>query len=166
MPLVVFGATLSLLWPTACARRGPEPQRYPSGSQLVANSQGVGVPYGRWVLVRDSSRLVALKITARSPRGEHISYEWSATALDSEGFRSRSADHGKGTASEEPFTGHISLPGMRLEWSRGSSKMGWLYWPERGGEISVFSRAWNDIDDIDPASLQGRWLKNTNKQPS
>jgi hypothetical protein len=162
MLLVVFATSIGLLWPAACSRRGPEPQRYPSGSNVIANSQAVGVPYGQWVLVRDSSQLVALKITARSPRGEHISYEWSATALDSEGFED--AAHGEGTATEEPFAGRISLPGIRLVWSRGSSKMGWLYWPERGGEIRVFSRAWKELDDIDPGSLQGRWLKRTKKR--
>jgi hypothetical protein len=156
---LVAGTAVGLLWFAACSRPAPGPQRFPTGSQVVANSQGVGVPYDQYILVQDSEQLIALKITARSPRGEHIAYQWSITPAESGGFRGGDVTHGEGVTSEDPYTGRITVPGLRLDWSKGSSQMGWIYWPERGRDIGVFSRAWSRLDEIDPRLLKGRWLR-------
>jgi hypothetical protein len=149
--------TISVL--SGCRAEIPESGPYPTEEQVIADVRAIGVPYGRWVLFRDDDRLVALKVAARSGLCDRIHYWWAVSEPGSGTFPESEGTRGEGDASEEQFTGLISVPGLNLEWSRGSATLGWVYWPKDGRDFQVYSRPWRELGDVDPRSREGTWLE-------
>jgi len=131
----------------------------PTRDRVVANDWAVGVPYEVFVLLRDGDRLLALKINSRSPLGSEISYSWEEIRTTDRGTAPEvRRGHGETSENNRLMTGRIAIPGLDLQWSRGSSDLGWIYWPEGRDDFSVFSRTWLRPAEIDPNSRSGRWL--------
>lgn len=157
--LSAIGVALSISVLAGCRAKPPETGALPTETQVIADFRAIGVPYGLWVLFGDDDRLVALKIAARSGLGDRIHYWWAVSAPGSETFPESEGARGEGDTSEEQFTGLISVPGLNLEWSRGSATLGWVYWPKDGRDFRVYSRPWQEVEDIDARSRDGTWLK-------
>jgi len=143
---------------SACRAETHDSGSYPTEEQVIADVRAIGVPYGHWVLFGDDDRLVALKVASRSGLGDRIHYWWAVSENGSFTFQNAEGARGEGDASEEQFTGVISVPGLNLEWSRGSATLGWVYWPKDGRAFRVYSRPWGELEDIDPRSHVGAWL--------
>jgi hypothetical protein len=150
------GALAFVWWFGACARPAPDPPSTSNYGQVTANRRAVRIPYGQYVLLRSDHHIVALKVRSRSPRGEHISYQWSMVQSDDVGTSGGEPSRGEGETSEQPYDGLITVPNLRLTWSRGSAQVGWLYWPEDGQRLEVCSQSWTELADVDPAA--GSWL--------
>lgn len=157
--LIRVASVLGLALTVGCGVRGPEPTRYPSEEQVVADHRAIGVPYGRFVLFRDGDRLVAVELSPRAARGERIHYRWAISPSGSSGFSGSESQQGEAETFEQQGTGLISVPGLNLRWSRGSAELGWIYWPKDGREFSVYSRPWLELEDIDAESREGKWLR-------
>ncbi len=155
---VPAAAAVLLLTLAACPGTGPEHAPYPTGEQIVANSRAFGVPYGRYILLRHDRQLLALNISSRSRLGDSISYQWWVVTPGSPTLEDTDLTHGGGETSEQPFEGRITLPGLGLVWSRGSSEMGWLYWPEGDRAVSVNSSPCLDRHMVESCSRAGKWL--------
>jgi hypothetical protein len=132
-----------------------EAPKYPTSEQVAADHRAVGIPYGRVILLRSAEQVVALRVTWASPIGEQIRYEWYAAKSGETGFVD--ALNGEGAAQEDRFTGRIAAGPWLLTWSRGSRDMGWIYWPDDGGELAVCSRAWESLDQADPNAAEVLW---------
>jgi len=144
----------------ACDRPATAPKpALPTADSLAATPNAVGVPYGRFLLVRRDKRVIALHLTALSPLGDRVAYRWYVAGPDGRFARPESLEQGGGEALERPYTGRISLPGpLTLDWSRGSKEFGWLYWPEGSGDYAIYSRPFTELADADPGRDGGRWL--------
>jgi hypothetical protein len=142
-----------------CGHPDPTKTRLPTSESVVAYPQAIGIPYDRYILLRHGERLVALKVSARSVRGEHISYSWKEIRGGAGDDPVPEVRAGQGVSTEESISGRIDIPGLRLTWSRGSADLGWLYWPEGDTDFAVFSRPWLRQTEIDPNSRDGRWLE-------
>jgi hypothetical protein len=146
--------------PLACSRTAPEALlEQPTVERLAAKPNAVGVPYGRYVLIRFEDQLYAIEIRALSVFGERVAYEWYR--LEPSGGRAAAEplSSGRGEAEERPYTGRISIPdGPSLIWSKGSRSSGWLYWPDQGPEVAFYSHAFDELQAIDPYRSSGRWL--------
>jgi len=144
----------------ACDRPATAPKpALPTADSLAATPNAVGVPYGRFLLVRRDERLIALHLTALSPLGDRVAYRWYVAGPDGRFARPESLEQGGGEALERPYTGRISLPGpLTLDWSRGSKEFGWLYWPEGSGDYAVYSRPFAELADTAAGRDDGRWL--------
>ena len=100
---------------------------------LVTNRDGIGVPYGKFVFFSDGKDLVALRITCPSGIGRAVDYEWlhspdgSAAAL-----KKPDARRGRGSLLEKGGSAAMNVGPVRMSWSSGSTKGGWLYWPSDG----------------------------------
>jgi hypothetical protein len=158
LALSAIGAVLALSTLAGCRAETPPIGSLPTDEQVTADVRAIGVPYGRYVLFRHADRLVALKIASRSALGERIHYWWAVSEPGSSTFSTTEGDRGEGVTSESQFTGSISVPGLNLEWSRGSASLGWIYWPKDGREFQVFSRPWREVEDIDARSRAGTWM--------
>ena len=144
----------------ACGRAPTVPRpALPTADSLAATPNAVGVPYGRFLLVRRDERLIALHLTALSPLGDRVAYRWYVAGPGGRFARPESLEQGGGEALERPYTGRISLPGpLTLDWSRGSKEFGWLYWPEGSGDYAVYSRPFAELADTAAGRDDGRWL--------
>ena len=155
----------AIICAAGCGGDPPVSTPLPTVDRVVTNPQAFGVPYGTYVLIKDGDRLIALKITTASALGDHISYSWEEfehTAGDRSGPVAR---RGQGETSEMQnlLTGRIAIPGLGLTWSRGSSRVGWVYWPGDDHDFAVFSRPWMQPAEIDPKSRSGKWLRKTGR---
>jgi hypothetical protein len=157
-PSAAIGVALAAAVLAGCRADLPEIGALPTEEQVIADVRAIGVPYGRYVLFGDDDRLVALKIASRSALGDRIHYWWAVSEPGSSTFSRAEGARGEGDASEDRFTGVITLPRLNLEWSRGSATLGWIYWPKDGREFKVYSRPWQEVEDIDPRSREGTWL--------
>ena len=128
---------------------------YPTTEQVAADHRAIGIPYERVILLKSAQQLVAVRVTWASPIGEQIRYEWHSTKSGAKNFLD--ALSGDGAAKEDRFTGRIAAGPLLLTWSRGSRDMGWIYWPEDGGEFAVCSRAWESLGEADPDAPDVRW---------
>jgi len=144
----------------SCNRAPAPPQRVlPSAEQLVATPNAVGIPYDRYLLIRRDDRRIALHVTALSPLGDRVSYRWYLADGDGRFSRAEALEQGAGETVEHPYTGRIFLPGpLHLDWSRGSTTFGWLYWPEGGGDYAVYSQPFAELADVATGRDGGRWL--------
>jgi len=145
---------------TVAACKGPlsEQPKAPTRDRVVASSNSIGIPYDRLVLFRHHDRLMALELSTRTQLGDTISYRWHR-ADERDSFAPGAVESGEGETAERPSTGRIILPGpLTLEWSRGSTGMGWLYWPAGDSDLAVYSRPFQRLADIDPRRAGGRWL--------
>ncbi len=153
-------AVAVIVLPIACSRGQPEERLdFPTAERLAPRPNAVGIPYGRFLLLRYKGQLFAINIRSAGGVGERIAYDWYLA--DSDGDFSSAEDNrqGRGETTENPYTGRISLPGgLSLEWSRGSRRSGWLYWPRQGPELEVFSETFADLSTVDPTTRAGRWL--------
>lgn len=156
--LAPLAAAISIA--VGCGGDRPASPPHPTPDRVVADSRAIGVPYDVCVLLRDGDRLLALKISSRSPLGEHISYSWEEIHRADPGS-TPPVDRGRGETSEDhrQLMGRIDLPGLSLRWSRGSSDLGWIYWPDDRQDFAVFSRTWLRPAEIDPSSRSGKWLE-------
>jgi len=144
----------------SCKRPPAAPQRVlPSAEQLAATPNAVGIPYDCYLLIRRDDRRIALHVTALSPLGDRVSYRWYLADGDGRFSRPEALEQGAGETVEHPYTGRISLPGpLTLDWSRGSTTFGWLYWPESGGDYAVYSRPFAELADAAAGRDDGQWL--------
>ena len=144
----------------ACDRAATTPRpALPTADTLAATPNAVGIPYGRYLLIRRDERLIALHLTALTPLGDRVAYRWHLAGGGGLFSRPEALEHGDGEAVEQPYTGRITLPGpLTLDWSRGSQEFGWLYWPEGSGDYAVYSRPFIALADADPGRDGGRWL--------
>ena len=145
----------------ACSRppAGPE-QALPSADRLTATRNAVGVPYDRFLLIRRNQHLLALHVTALSPLGDRVSYRWYLADAAGRFSGPEALEQGAGEAVERPYTGRIALPGpLNLDWSRGSTSFGWLYWPENVGDYAVYSRPFTELAEVAAGRDDGQWLK-------
>jgi hypothetical protein len=109
--------------------------------------------------IRRHERLIALHLNALSPLGDRVAYRWYVAGPDGRFARPESLEQGGGEALERPYTGRIALPGqLTLDWSRGSTEFGWLYWPEGSGDYAVYSRPFAELADASPGHDGGCWL--------
>ena len=145
---------------TACSRGTVEERlAQPTAERLAIRPSAVGVPYDRFVLVRNERRLTALRIRPDAAFGARVTYEWYLADDHGRFSHDDSQRVGRGETEESPHTGRISLPGgLTVEWSRGSETSGWLYWPAQGPPMEVFSQTFADLRSIDPRRSSGRWL--------
>ena len=145
----------------SCKRPPAAPQRVlPSAEQLAATPNAVGIPYDCYLLIRRDDRRIALHVAAVSPLGDRVSYRWYLADGDGRFSRPEALEQGAGETVEHPYTGRISLPGpLTLDWSRGSTTFGWLYWPESGGDYAVYSRPFAELADAAAGRDGGRWLE-------
>jgi hypothetical protein len=133
---------------------------HPTPDRVVARPQAVGVPYDRYILIKDRQRLLALKLSSDSALGEHVLYEWEEIDPSGRGSPSHDLLRGTGETAErlhDPM-GRIDIPDLSLVWSRGSRDLGWIYWPDDDREFAVYSRPWLRPAEIDPTSRAGTWL--------
>ena len=158
IPLAALGVAAATAALTGCRAEIPETGALPTEEQVIADVRAIGVPYGRYVLFADDDRLVALKIASRSALGDRIHYWWAVSEPGSSTFSRAEGARGEGDASEDQFTGVITVPQLNLEWSRGSATLGWIYWPKDGRVFRVYSRPWRELEDIDSRSREGTWL--------
>ena len=136
----------------------PAPSR-PTADLVAATPNAVGIPYGRYLLVRSGERVIALYVSALTPLGDRVSYRWYLADGDGRFARPEELERGEGEAVERPHTGRFALPGpLTLSWSRGSTEFGWLYWPEADGSFAVYSRPFADLGDVGAARDGGRWM--------
>jgi len=145
----------------ACNRppAGPE-QALPSADRLTATRNAVGIPYNRFLLIRRNQHLLALHVTALSPLGDRVSYRWYLADAAGRFSGPEALEQGAGEAVERPYTGRIALPGpLNLDWSRGSTSFGWLYWPENVGDYAVYSRSFTELAEVAAGRGDGQWLK-------
>jgi hypothetical protein len=133
----------------------PPPPRFPNSNTVAAGPRSIGVPYGPIVLLRSGEQLVALRITSESQLGQVIEVEWFAPPVGGKDFTN--AKHGGGTAREHRGIGYIAAGPLSLEWSRGSAEMGWIYWPDENTDLAACSRAWANLDEVDPDAPDIRW---------
>lgn len=159
-PVVLAAAVLAALSLASCDRRPPEQRRQrPTADALAATPNAVGIPYGRVILIRQTGRMLALRATAASRLGDRISYTWHLCERDGRLTDPDGAEHGGGEAVERPYTGRIALPErLVLEWSRGSTAFGWIYWPDPAADFAVYSRPFADLVDLADGPRGGRWL--------
>ena len=155
----------AIVFAAGCGGDRPESTPLPSVDRVVANPQAVGIPYGTYVLIKDGDRLIALKITSTSVLGDQISYSWEELEHSAGNRGGPVVRRGQGETSElQPqLRGRIGLPGLDLAWSRGSSGVGWVYWPENDRDFAVFSRPWLRPAAIDPKSRSGKWLRKSGR---
>ncbi len=152
---LISGAAMLSLTAGCDQLSDPLPPRYPDRNTVAAGPRSIGVPYGPIVLLRSDEQLVALRITSESQLGQVIEIEWFAPPVGGKDFTN--AIRGKGTAREHRGIGHIAAGPLRLEWSRGSAEMGWIYWPDEGTDLAACSRVWASLDEIDPDAPDVRW---------
>jgi hypothetical protein len=145
---------------SSCNRPPVAPQRVlPSAEQLAATPNAVGIPYDYYLLIRRDDRRIALHVTSLSPLGDRVSYRWYLADGDGRFSQPETLEQGAGETVERPYTGRIFLPGpLHLDWSRGSTAFGWLYWPEQGGDYAVYSRPFTNLADVGAKRDGGRWL--------
>ena len=152
---LISGAAMLALT-AGCGRASdPPPPRFPDSNTVAANTRSIGVPYGPIVLLRSGDQLVAMRITSVSQLGEVVEIEWFAPPVGGKDFTN--AKHGEGTAREHRGTGYIAAGPLNLEWSRGSANMGWIYWPDESVDLAACSRAWANLDEVDPDAPDIRW---------
>ena len=61
----------------ACDRAATTPRpALPTADTLAATPNAVGIPYGRYLLIRRDERLIALHLTALTPLGDRVAYRW------------------------------------------------------------------------------------------
>ena len=156
--LPTIGLALAMTVIAGCREQPPESGTLPTEDQVIADVRAIGVPYGRYVLFGHGDRLIALKIASRSALGDRIHYWWAVSDPGSSTFSQDEGRRGEGDSSEEQFTGVITVPGLNLEWSRGSATLGWVYWPKDGSDFRVFSRPWREVEDVDARSREGTWM--------
>ncbi len=112
------------------------------------------------MLLKHKEQLIAVNIRSASGLGKKIVYDWYLADADGRFSPAEALRQGHGETTENPYTGRISIPGgLTLEWSRGSRKSGWLYWPQQGPELEVYSQPFANLNAIDQRSSAGRWLK-------
>jgi hypothetical protein len=149
---------LALIAAVGCGKAPSTQPETPTRDRVVASSSSIGVPYDRLVLLRYGDHLLALELSARTQLGDNISYRWHL-ADDEGAFAPGVTTSGEGETAERPSTGRISLPGpLKLEWSRGSTEMGWLYWPRAAPDLAVYSRPFQRLADIGARPSGGDWL--------
>jgi hypothetical protein len=150
----------AMAFAAGCGRDRPFEPSHPTPDLVVARPQAIGIPYDRYILIRDRDRLLALKLSSDSALGEHIFYEWEEIEPLGRGPSSHDLLRGKGETAErlhDPM-GRIDIPDLSLVWSRGSRDLGWIYWPDDDREFAVYSRPWLRPAEIDPKSRAGTWL--------
>jgi hypothetical protein len=136
----------------------PRPPNWPTFDRVAVSEHSIGIPYGSVVVFRTAGQLVALRVVDASRWGYKIEYEWQATAPGTEVFGGTTRE----TATTEENTennrcGSIRAGPLFLQWSRGSEEMGWLYWPDKEGEISVCAVTWSSVDSIDLQNPEVFW---------
>ena len=151
--LFLIGAAAFIL--TGCGAPIQTPT-YPTAAQVAADHRAIGIPYGRFILLRTGEQLVALRVTWASQIGEQINFEWHTPTGGQQSFIH--ANYGNGSAVEVRYVGRIAAGPLLLNWSRGSHDMGWIYWPEDGTDLAVCSRAWANLDEVDGNAPEIRWL--------
>jgi hypothetical protein len=144
----------------ACGRApGELPTAQPTADTLAATPNAAGIPYGRYILIRHDGRLIALHVTAISQLGDRISFRWYAAGGDGRFTSPELLERDEGETVERPYTGRITLPGrLVLDWSRGSTEFGWLYWPEGPGDYAVYSLPFAELAGVAAGGNGGRWL--------
>ena len=139
-----------------CGVPPPPPER-PTFERVAVNQRAVGIPYGPVVLFRIDEQLVAFRISNVPLSGYGIEYEWNTSAVDAAVFETTST--GAGETEEKIRPGSIQAGPLVMEWSRGSEKYGWLYWPDDSGGISVSSITFRSVVSIDLQDPQIYWYK-------
>ena len=152
LKLTLFALAAATL--VACGKLEPPPQ-YPTTDRVAADRRAIGIPYGRFVLLRRDEQVVALRVTRASQIGDSIDYQWFASRPETVDLTDPIS--GEGKTRESGYMGRVAAGSMVLSWSRGSTQFGWLYWPDDGGEFAVCSRAWGSLEEVDPKARGVRW---------
>ena len=121
------------------------------------NQRAVGIPNGAVVLFRIDQELVALRVVEAPLWGYAIEYEWSVAPVDATVFETTST--GSGETDEKNQRGVVRAGPLFMQWSRGSKKSGWLYWPEDSSNISVSSITFRSVDSIHLQDPEIFWYK-------
>jgi len=127
----------ALIAGAGCGGPPPAPAR-PTAFRVAVSERSIGIPYGPLVLLRTGGQHVAIRVTAASRLGNAIEYEWDLAPAGGTVFVSET----HGSASTVESNGFF-------KWSRGSQDFGWLYWPVGLADISVCSRTWRNLEEID-----------------
>ena len=145
---LMFSATLHRQTIVPVATMGPSYVLLGSGGIVVSTGgaggigSAIGIPYGRFFLIRDGKTIVAIRIQAG--HAEPIAYEWQCSEDGKLQFGLPSVTHGTGSASEAAHSTWIVGGPIRLEWSRGSPQQGWLYWPQDRPGLQICSEMVDD----------------------
>jgi hypothetical protein len=124
----------------------PRPPERPTFDRVAVNQRGVGIPYGAVVLFKVDQELVALRVVKAPMWGYRIEFDWNVAKVTADVFETESTGAGK-TSEQEKRCAVLAGP-LYMRWSRGSENFGWLYWPERKGNISVSSITFRSVKSI------------------
>jgi hypothetical protein len=148
---------LLLLGVMACGDSGrPAPDQFPTSSNLTANRNALGVPYGGWILLVDGERRIALRIDAEDPTGRSIAYRWRAVPAGATTFSDVGVETFQGRTREEQGMGRIVMGTLQMDWSRATNTTGWLYWPPGERPVRAWTFPYPELTDI-PAEPEGDW---------
>lgn len=131
---------------TACGGMPPSPER-PTYERVAVNERAVGIPYGPVAVFKVDDQLIAFRVSNVPLSGHGIEYEWSAAASDTTSFAPTAT--GSGQVEEKPHPVYVSAGPLAVQWSRGSQKYGWLYWPEDSRPTSVCAITFRSVESID-----------------
>ena len=124
----------------------PRPPERPTFDRVAVNQRGVGIPYGAVVLFKVDQELVALRVVEAPMWGYRIEFDWNVAKVTADVFETEST--GAGKAREQEKRCAVLAGPLYMRWSRGSENFGWLYWPERKGNISVSSITFRSVKSI------------------
>ena len=155
-PLIRFLVAASFILAVGCSGP-PRPPERPTFERVAVNQRAVGIPYGPVVLFKIDQQLVALRVSNVPLSGYGIEYEWNTSALDATVFETTST--GAGETKEKIRPGSIHAGPLFMQWSRGSKKYGWLYWPDDSSGISVSSITFRNVASIHLQDPQIFWYK-------
>ena len=129
--------------------QGTSPTAEQDAGRMVANHDGIGVPYRKFIFLSDGDRLVALRITCPSGLGRAIDYEWRDLAPGS-------SQTGSGSAIEKDVSAPLHAGPFELVWSEGSPNGGWLYWPSNK-DFAVAMTVAESVDDFESVLKSTKW---------
>jgi hypothetical protein len=133
----------------------PRPPEHPTYERVAVNQRAVGIPYGAVALFRVDDQLIALRVFDAPLWGFAIEYEWNVAPSDADIFETTAT--GSGQTDEKKQHGAVRAGPLYLNWSRGSERSGWLYWPEDSSSISVCSITFRSVESIDLQDPQIFW---------
>jgi hypothetical protein len=143
-PIGRISVAIALITFAGCGGAPPSPER-PTYERVAVNDRAVGIPYGPVVVFKVDDQLIAFRVSSVPLSGYGIEYEWTAAPA---GAALTATATGAGAVEEKPQPVYIRAGPLAMQWSRGSQKYGWLYWPEDAHPTSVCAITFRSFESI------------------
>lgn len=160
-PVLSASVLATLVWLAGCgpeATPPPVPDQRPASGRVTVNERAIGIPYGEWILLRTGTRQVLVRLDPEDGTGFAVAYRYRVSPETVSEFAGPHVEAGSGRTEETFGMGRVTAGRLQMDWSRGSDRTGWLYWPPEHTPVEVWPFTFDDPGAVPRALANESWL--------